>query len=91
MEYIDSVLNPSSKDRIKMWKAKKLNNLLYSSLHIQPIKMVEESVDELTGCIELHILEQYVQYSDELISKGIEQYKKLLNVTRDDVLFEVIN
>lgn len=88
--YIDSCTNPSVKDRLRMWKAKKIEGIMYKQSGIVKPVMVREEFDLDPLSLSFIVLDNYESYGDDLIVKAKLNYLSLFKVNEKELLFEVL-
>ena len=88
--YIDSCTNPSVKDRLRLWKAKKLEGLMYKQSGVVKPVMVREEFDLEPLSLSFIVLDDYESYADDLIANAKINYLSLFKVNEKELLFEVL-
>lgn len=87
-KYIDSCTNPSVKDRLRIWKAKQVTNLIYRGMP-EP-KMLREEWDDLSCSLTIFVEDEYEQYSRELLENCKINFLKLVKASETDFSIEVL-
>lgn len=93
--YVDSVIAPSFKDRIRIQTGRAISNNIFRTAGIKPIVMLTEQYElNPIPYIECIVNPDYNDNGIELLDKAKNTYLKLFlkfNCTEKDFLIEVLN